>query len=167
MVQENQVEWPANKVRATFIKYFEDNGHVFVPSSSTVPHDDPTLLFANAGMNQVKSIKPAKKPIACRKQKEEGFNIMFLSLQYKPIFLGTLDPNSPLANVKRACNSQKCIRAGKRNKRVVDMDVYLFTDHEFLLQVVSIMIWMMLERIPTITPFLKCWVIGLLVIISR
>ena len=29
------------------------------------------------------------------------------------------------------------------------------------------MIWMMLEEIPTITPFLKCWVTGLLVIISR
>jgi alanyl-tRNA synthetase len=47
-------EWPVNKVRSTFIQYFEENGHVFVPSSSTVPHDDPTLLFANAGMNQVK-----------------------------------------------------------------------------------------------------------------
>ena len=52
MTQQSE-EWPVNKVRATFIKYFEDNGHVFVPSSSTVPHDDPTLLFANAGMNQV------------------------------------------------------------------------------------------------------------------
>lgn len=49
-----QTEWPANKVRSTFIKYFEDNGHVFVPSSSTIPHDDPTLLFTNAGMNQVR-----------------------------------------------------------------------------------------------------------------
>lgn len=53
MAQQQTEEWPANKVRSTFIKYFEDNGHVFVPSSSTVPHDDPTLLFANAGMNQV------------------------------------------------------------------------------------------------------------------
>lgn len=54
MAQQQTEEWPVNKVRSTFIKYFEDNGHVFVPSSSTVPHDDPTLLFANAGMNQVK-----------------------------------------------------------------------------------------------------------------
>ncbi|CAO3699939.1 unnamed protein product [Rhizopus microsporus] len=47
-------EWPVNKVRSTFIKFFEENGHTFVPSSSTIPHDDPTLLFANAGMNQVR-----------------------------------------------------------------------------------------------------------------
>lgn len=53
MAQQQTEDWPVNKVRSTFIKYFEDNGHVFVPSSSTVPHDDPTLLFANAGMNQV------------------------------------------------------------------------------------------------------------------
>jgi alanyl-tRNA synthetase len=46
-------DWPVNKVRNTFFQYFQDNGHTFVPSSSTIPHDDPTLLFANAGMNQV------------------------------------------------------------------------------------------------------------------
>lgn len=56
MTQQQTEEWPVNKVRATFIKYFEDNGHLFVPSSSTIPHDDPTLLFANAGMNQVKEL---------------------------------------------------------------------------------------------------------------
>jgi hypothetical protein len=43
-----------------------------------VPLNDPTLLFTNAGMNQFKSI-----------------------------FLGTADPNSDLAKLKRACNSQK------------------------------------------------------------
>lgn len=101
-----QTEWPANKVRSTFIKYFEDNGHVFVPSSSTIPHDDPTLLFANAGMNQVS--------FAVDLNVMKKFTYLF-NLQYKPIFLGTLDPNSPLANVKRACNSQKCIRAGKHS----------------------------------------------------
>ncbi len=49
-----------------------------VPSSSVVPHADPTLLFANAGMNQ-----------------------------YKSIFLGTIDPSSDFAQLKRAVNSQK------------------------------------------------------------
>lgn len=53
---------------------------VAVPSSSCVPLADPTLLFANAGMNQ-----------------------------YKSIFLGTVDPSSDFAQLKRAVNSQKVI----------------------------------------------------------
>lgn len=44
----------AKQVRDTFINYFiEKRNHEYVHSSSVVPHDDPTLLFANAGMNQV------------------------------------------------------------------------------------------------------------------
>ncbi|MBP7866946.1 MAG: alanine--tRNA ligase [Acidobacteria bacterium] len=46
----------AKDVRATFLKYFEDRGHRVVRSSSLVPGNDPTLLFANAGMNQFKNI---------------------------------------------------------------------------------------------------------------
>ena len=43
-------------IRNSFIKYFEDIDHKVVRSSSVVPHDDPTLLFTNAGMNQFKPI---------------------------------------------------------------------------------------------------------------
>jgi hypothetical protein len=43
----------ASKVREEFFNYFRSRDHTFVPSSSTIPYDDPTLLFANAGMNQV------------------------------------------------------------------------------------------------------------------
>ncbi|HEX8738592.1 MAG TPA: alanine--tRNA ligase [Casimicrobiaceae bacterium] len=43
-------------IRRRFIDYFVANGHTHVPSSSLVPADDPTLLFANAGMNQFKDV---------------------------------------------------------------------------------------------------------------
>ncbi len=42
------------ELRAKFLGYFEQNGHTVVPSSGLVPHNDPTLLFTNAGMNQFK-----------------------------------------------------------------------------------------------------------------
>lgn len=96
------VEWSARRVRETFLEYFRRNGHtvgtsansiVFlslcfsklildekktVSSSSVVPLSDPTLLFANAGMNQ-----------------------------FKAIFLGTVDPGSDFATLRRAVNTQK------------------------------------------------------------
>ena len=46
-------KWSSNAVRQQFIDYFASKEHLYVHSSSTIPHDDPTLLFANAGMNQV------------------------------------------------------------------------------------------------------------------
>ena len=46
----------ANEIRLSFLKYFERNLHRIVASSPLVPHDDPTLLFTNAGMNQFKDV---------------------------------------------------------------------------------------------------------------
>ena len=67
-----------SQIREDFLRFFETKQHRRVHSSSLVPANDPTLLFANAGMNQ-----------------------------FKPIFQGTVDPNSDFARLSRACDSQK------------------------------------------------------------
>ena len=46
----------ARQIREDFIRFFEERGHQRVRSAPVVPLDDPTLLFANAGMNQFKDV---------------------------------------------------------------------------------------------------------------
>ncbi|MBI5272384.1 MAG: alanine--tRNA ligase [Chlamydiia bacterium] len=46
----------SQKLRRSFLNYFKSKGHTIVPSSPVIPHDDPTLLFINAGMNQFKDL---------------------------------------------------------------------------------------------------------------
>jgi alanyl-tRNA synthetase len=45
-----------NEIRSTFLNYFGKNGHEIVASSSLVPKNDPTLMFANSGMVQFKNV---------------------------------------------------------------------------------------------------------------
>src|SRR5687767_3242502 len=46
----------AAEIRSAFLSFFSRNGHEIVPSSSVVPQNDPTLMFANAGMVQFKDL---------------------------------------------------------------------------------------------------------------
>ena len=61
------------EIRSRFLEFFRDNGHEVVASSPVVPDEDPTLLFANAGMNQFKGVftgrEKRENSRACSSQK--------------------------------------------------------------------------------------------------
>src|SRR5262245_25699304 len=61
------------QLRRQFLEYFKKQGHAQIASSSVVPHEDPTLLFTNAGMNQFKELflgvaeRDYKQAVTCQK----------------------------------------------------------------------------------------------------
>src|SRR3954447_5688796 len=54
-------------IRARFLEFFRARGHEVVKSSPLVPHDDPTLLFTNAGMNQFKDVFTGRASVAYKR----------------------------------------------------------------------------------------------------
>ncbi|KAI5185631.1 alanyl-tRNA synthetase [Nematocida homosporus] len=96
--------WTAARLREAFLEYFERDDHVHWKSFSVLP-DDNTLLFTNSGM-----------------------------VQFKKKFLDLADESSAYGQMKRACNYQKCIRAGGKHNDLDDVgkDTYHHTFFEML-----------------------------------
>ena len=58
----------AKEIRESYKKFFEQQGHLIVPSAPMVIKDDPTLMFTNAGMNQFKDIILGNREPKCRRK---------------------------------------------------------------------------------------------------
>ena len=55
------------EIRSAFLKFYEDRGHKVLPSSSLVPHDDPSLLFTNSGMVQFKEALNGREDVGAKR----------------------------------------------------------------------------------------------------
>lgn len=105
MQNQNMNAFTAQDIREDFIRFFRQNQHKLLPPSK-VFNNDPTLLFVNAGMNQLK--EELLKNVLLSEEKDEKF--------------------------RRLCNSQICIRAGGKHNDLDDvgLDSYHLTSFEML-----------------------------------
>ncbi|KAL3995589.1 alanine--tRNA ligase [Acanthocheilonema viteae] len=91
----------AHEIRLSFLEYFKEHDHTYVPSSSVIPKDDSSVAFVNAGMNQ-----------------------------FKLLFLGAKYTEGKFAALRNVVNWQKCIRIGGKHNDFDDVGHDL-THHTF------------------------------------
>lgn len=127
----SRLEWPSNRVRRTFIDYFSSLGYTFVQASSLVPYGDHSLLYVNAGMNQ-----------------------------FKPIFLGTLNPTGTRVWLRLMTNDFRFQRNG------LNFD-WRSTVRNASEPTFGTKTWNKSVAMDTITRFSKCWVVGRSVVIYQ
>jgi alanyl-tRNA synthetase len=91
-----------NDVRKSFLEFFKSKGHEVIQSSPLLPHNDPTLMFTNAGM-----------------------------VQFKNVFVGKEELKGKTGDkVRRAVTSQKCVRAGGKHNDLENVG-YTARHHTF------------------------------------
>ncbi|XP_071170460.1 alanine--tRNA ligase, cytoplasmic-like isoform X2 [Mytilus edulis] len=96
--QHVRMKWTSTAVRQSFIDFFcQNHDHKVIKSSSIIPTKNQGTYFTNAGMNQ-----------------------------FKPIFLDTIDKSHPMSELRRAVNSQKCVRVGGKHNDLEDVGKDLF-----------------------------------------
>lgn len=91
-----------NEVRKSFLEFFKSKGHEVISSSPLLPHNDPTLMFTNAGMVQFKNVFAGREEI---KDKQSH-------------------------KIHKAATSQKCVRAGGKHNDLENVG-YTARHHTF------------------------------------
>lgn len=129
----------AAQIREKFIDFFRRYEHQYVHSSSTIPLDDPTLLFANAGMNQVQHLHVSSGlHVSPKLLLQQKVNLpVLLSLSSNPSF------------------STPSTRPTQWPGCVVQP-----TPKSVSVQAANTMTWTMWVKMCTTTPSLRCWGLG-------
>lgn len=131
----------AAQIREKFIDFFRHNEHKYVHSSSTIPLDDPTLLFANAGMNQVPyPCISTSFPNICASLLQAGLTLLLLV----PLLLSS-SPSSSTPSTRPTLWPGCTVPPTPKNVSVPE---------------VNTMTWTMWAKTSTTTPSLRCWAPG-------